>query len=309
MKSQQASSNLPYNAPYGDVAASPLGKTTPIANAYDPSLLFSIPRQAKRDELNITATTLPFSGFDLWRAFEFSCLNLKGKPMVAILELLIPAESPNIVESKTLKLYLYSLANTKFASLEAVEAFLRKDLEAALQHRIMLRFIELNQPAAILRTPKVLKEMPIRSLPGICLDNQDLSCDVYTTKPELLQLAPNSEDSNANSATITETVYSNLLKSNCLITKQPDWASVQISYTGQKICHAGLLRYIVSFREHTEFHEQCIERIFTDIMQRCAPSKLTVIGFYTRRGGIDINPYRSNVRLEFPTKPWRTIRQ
>lgn len=263
----------------------PLGKVSTYISEYQPSLLFPIPRQLKRDEIGIQGA-LPFKGLDIWNGFELSWLNQKGKPIVAIAEFYIPCESPNLIESKSFKLYLNSLNNTKFESFDAVVSTLTKDLSNAAGAAITVKLFPINH------SPINIKHQ----FDGICLDQLDIACDTYTTEPAFLT---------TNNQSVSETVFSDLLKSNCLVTGQPDWGSVQISYTGKQIDHAGLLKYIVSFRNHNEFHEQCVERIYMDIMQRCQPEKLTVYARYTRRGGLDINPWRgselttqqSNVRL------------
>lgn len=252
----------------------PLGKSSPNISHYQRDLLFRIPRQSKREEIGIT-DHLPFQGNDIWNAFEISWLNGKGKPIVATAELIVPCNSPNLIESKSLKLYLNSLSNTSFNSIAAVESLLVSDLSQAAGLPVQVKLFPLTETSEII----------IRSLPGHCLDDLDITCDSYTPSPHFLV---------TENAIITETLYSDLLKSNCLVTGQPDWGSVQISYSGKRIQHEGLLKYIVSFRNHDEFHEQCVERIFMDILNHCSPKKLFVYARYTRRGGLDINPYRAN---------------
>ena len=254
----------------------PLGKTTKYATEYSPELLYPIARQIKQ---------LPMQGYDIWNAFELAWLNKQGKPMVALGEFIIPAQSPNLIESKSFKLYLNSFNNTKFADFGEVVGLMQSDLSKAAGSEVAVKIMPVNDYSA----------NQISKFTGVNLDNLDIQCDQYNPYPEYLF---------TEEQPITETVYSDLLKSNCPVTLQPDWGSVQISYTGQKINHEGLLKYIVSFRNHNEFHEQCIERIFTDIMNQCAPQKLIVYGRYTRRGGLDINPVRStddikveNIRL------------
>ncbi|OGT36849.1 MAG: NADPH-dependent 7-cyano-7-deazaguanine reductase QueF [Gammaproteobacteria bacterium RIFCSPHIGHO2_12_FULL_37_14] len=253
---------------------SPLGKKSTYLSHYQANLLFPIPRKNKRKEIGVDHT-LPFQGNDIWNAYELSWLNSKGKPIVAGAEFTIPCESPNLIESKSFKLYLNSYNNTLFDSFAAVENFLTRDLTAAAGAPVAIKLIPLKKASQVINQHFV----------GICLDELDISCDTYSLNPEYLIL----EDS-----LITETLYSDLLKSNCLITGQPDWGSILISYTGKKIQSEGLLKYIISFRNHNEFHEQCVERIFIDIMRFCAPQKLLVYARYTRRGGLDINPYRAN---------------
>lgn len=254
---------------------SPLGKTTVYISHYQPNLLFPIARQLKRDEIGVT-TSLPFKGVDVWNAFELSWLNASGKPMVAVGEFIFPCESPFLIESKSFKLYLNSFNNTKFPSMEKVHETLQKDLSAASGATVKVKMIPLE------KYPNVMTE----HFSGIYLDSLDVACDRYTVDASYLKTADQ---------TVSEKVYSNLLKSNCPVTGQPDWASVRIEYTGKKIQHAGLLQYIVSFREFNEFHEQCVERMFVDISNRCKPEKLLVEARYTRRGGLDINPIRSSV--------------
>lgn len=253
--------------------ASPLGKNIPYCNQYDPNLLFRIPRAANRNALQIP-TPLPFKGVDLWNGFEMAWLNPKGKPMVGIAAFSFPCTSPNHMESKSFKLYLHSFNQTTFESPQAVIDTLVRDLSNAAEAPVdvKLTLLENMSPAQL------------SHFDGICLDTLDITCNVYNTQPDFLT---------TKEGHIEETVYSNLLKSNCRVTGQPDWASIQIQYAGKPIDHAGLLKYIVSFRNQLEFHEQCVEHIFMDIMQRCHPRKLTVYARYTRRGGLDINPYRS----------------
>jgi 7-cyano-7-deazaguanine reductase len=255
-----------------------------------------LPRADKRDELGITGDP-PFFGADIWTAFELSWLNPRGKPQLALAHFTVPCESPNIVESKSFKLYLNSFNNTVFADSEAVLACMRKDVSEALwrgapvQGSVGLRLI----------APELFDREPIYELDGLSLDRLDIECSRYTPAPDLLRVTQ-------AEAPVSEVLVSNLLKSNCLVTGQPDWGSVQISYTGDAIDQEGLLQYLVSFRNHNEFHEQCVERIFTDIWSRCKPIKLSVYARYTRRGGLDINPFRTS----HPQKPpanTRTARQ
>lgn len=266
----------------------PLGKVSTYISEYQPSLLFPITRQLKRDEIGIHGA-LPFKGVDIWNGFELSWLNQKGKPVVAIAEFHIPCESPNLIESKSFKLYLNSFNNTKFESFDSVTNTLTQDLSKAAGAPVTVKLFPLHSAHINLT----------RQFDGICLDELDITCDTYTTEPAFLTTTDQE---------VSETVFSDLLKSNCLVTGQPDWGSVQISYTGRQIDHAGLLKYIVSFRNHNEFHEQCVERIYMDLMQRCAPKKLTVYARYTRRGGLDINPWRGSEMTESP-KNLRTCRQ
>ncbi|KPJ67161.1 MAG: NADPH-dependent 7-cyano-7-deazaguanine reductase [Coxiella sp. DG_40] len=252
----------------------PLGKKSTYVSQYSPDLLFSIPRELKRELIGVSSP-LPFKGCDIWNAFELSWLNARGRPIVALGEFLFPCESPNIIESKSLKLYLNSFNNTKFDSLNKVQETIKRDLSVALNYPVKIKIIS--------TTDFRVREKSVFS--GICIDDFDVACNVYTVEPKFLHIS--------NKKIVSEILYSELLKSNCPVTGQPDWGSVQISYTGQQIDHQGLLKYIISFRNHDEFHEQCVERMFVDIMQKCSPEKLTIYARYVRRGGLDINPYRS----------------
>ena len=275
---------------------SQLGKASRYADQYDASLLFSIPRQPKRDEIGVTSQPV-FFGADLWTAFELSWLNPKGKPQVAIAHITIPAESTHIVESKSFKLYLNSFNNTRFESHDAVKARIRSDISAAIWHGGPV----LASAGVKLRLPEQFDAEPLHELDGLNLDRLDIECTRYQPAPELL-------GANTAEAPVSETLVSHLLKSNCLVTGQPDWGSVQISYSGHPIDQAGLLQYIVSFRNHNEFHEQCVERIFMDLWTRCRPTQLTVYARYTRRGGLDINPWRTSAPAALPPNV-RTARQ
>ncbi len=270
------------------LAEAPLGKKTAYVSHYQRDLLFPITRKTNRTKLGLSGT-LPFKGIDIWNAYELSWLNSKGKPVVAIGEFIFPCESPNLVEAKSFKLYLNSFNNTAFANIDEVIATIQRDLTEIAEAPVQVR-IKLVEPLAPITT---------QVFSGICLDQLDVKCDTYLVNPAFLQ----TEDK-----ILSEVLYSDLLKSNCLITGQPDWGSVQIQYTGKKIQHAGLLQYIISFRDHNEFGEQCVERIFLDIMQRCAPQKLSIYARYTRRGGKDINPYRSTEGSEIPEN-FRLCRQ
>ena len=283
---------------------SPLGKPATYVAEYDATLLFPIARASKRAELGLPGAT-PFFGADLWSAFELSWLNLRGKPQVALAHFTVPCETRNLIESKSLKLYLNSFNNTRFADADAVKARLRADLSEAVWRDTAL-FSAPNgaAPASIgvrLLLPELFEREPIYELDGLSLDRLDIECSHYTPAPELLKVLP-------DEASVSEVLTSNLLKSNCLVTGQPDWASVQISYTGAPIDQEGLLQYLVSFRNHNEFHEQCVERLFMDIWTRCKPLKLTVYARYTRRGGLDINPFRTSHPQALPANT-RTARQ
>lgn len=275
---------------------SPLGKASAYADQYDATLLFPIPRATKREDIGITGDA-PFFGADLWTAYEVSWLNARGKPVVALAHITIPCESPNIVESKSFKLYLNSFNSSRFTSMEEVRDTIRADVSEAVWRGS-------DAPRTIgvkLVLPECFGDETMGELQGLLLDRLDIECDQYTPDPSLLQ-------ANHEEAPVTEELVSHLLKSNCLVTGQPDWGSVQISYSGAQIDQEGLLKYIVSFRNHNEFHEQCVERIFMDIWTRCQPIKLSVYARYTRRGGLDINPLRTSHPQALP-KNRRNARQ
>jgi 7-cyano-7-deazaguanine reductase len=271
---------------------SQLGKVSAYVDQYDRSLLFPIARAEKRAEIGITGT-LPFMGADLWTAFELSWLNSRGKPQVAIAHITVPCESPNICESKSVKLYFNSFNNTRFSGsnhgADAVREAIALDIGAAAfgqphgQSRVGVKLISFD----------AFSQEQVQELDGVNLDRLDVECTHYTPAPQLLSAAMDEQP-------VTETLVSHLLKSNCLVTGQPDWGSVQIQYSGPQIDQAGLLQYIVSFRNHNEFHEQCVERIYMDLMQHCKPTQLAVFARYTRRGGVDINPFRTSYPQAIP---------
>ena len=276
---------------------SPLGKATAYTDHYDPTLLFPIPRADKRREIGVVDTP-PFFGADLWTSFELSWLNPRGKPQVAIAHFTVPCETPHIIESKSFKLYLGSFTNTQYADVAQVLARLRADLNEALWRGAPA--MQSGVGVKIL-LPEMFDREPVHELDGLSLDRLDIECTRYTPAPDLLRAKVADQP-------VTEVLTSNLLKSNCLVTGQPDWGSVQIVYSGPQIDQEGLLQYLVSFRNHTEFHEQCVERIFMDIRARCQPTRLAVYARYTRRGGLDINPFRTSYPQALP-KNVRTARQ
>ncbi|BAE75225.1 NADPH-dependent 7-cyano-7-deazaguanine reductase [Sodalis glossinidius str. 'morsitans'] len=257
-----------------------LGKPTPYRERYDPSLLQAVPRALNRDLLGLQATALPFHGADIWTLYELSWLNDAGIPQVAIGEIALNATSTNLIESKSFKLYLNSLNQTSFPSREAVRVRLAEDLSRCADGEVQV----------VLRALSDFTSSPLLDFDGECIDDQPIHIDDYTFTNRYLEGA-------AGGSVVSETLVSHLLKSNCLITHQPDWGSVQIRYRGARIDREALLRYLVSFRQHNEFHEQCVERIFCDVMQFCRPETLTVYARYTRRGGLDINPWRSNTHF------------
>ncbi|MGF1695037.1 NADPH-dependent 7-cyano-7-deazaguanine reductase QueF [Vibrio kyushuensis] len=273
-----------------ELAGLTLGQKTQYTNQYDASLLQPVPRSLNRDDLNL-GDSLPFLGCDIWTMYELSWLNSNGLPQVAVGEIAIPATSANLIESKSFKLYLNSYNQTKFSNWEEVSERLRTDLSACAGESVALNIYPVTD----------YTDQPIVSMQGDCIDNQEIEINSYDFDETLLENSISEE-------VVDETLHSHLLKSNCLITNQPDWGSVEIQYQGQKINREALLRYIVSFREHNEFHEQCVERIYTDIMKYCQPTKLTVYARYTRRGGLDINPYRSSENAK-PAHNKRMARQ
>lgn len=263
----------------------PLGRAVDYPSHYDPGLLFPFARSVGRDALGL-GTALPFTGFDRWNAYELSWLDARGKPVVATATFSVPADSPNLVESKSLKLYLNSFNAARFDEADAVRARIAADLSAAAGAPVAVAF---GLP-------------PMRDAAGsVALDALDIAIDDYgPPNPALLR--------NAGDDEVEERMHSALLKSNCPVTGQPDWAELHLAYAGPRIDPAGLLRYLVSFRDHAEFHEQCVERIFVDVLARCRPRSLSVEARYTRRGGLDINPWRGTPGLA-PPEAVRSLRQ
>jgi 7-cyano-7-deazaguanine reductase len=267
---------------------SPLGKPAAYGDRYDPGLLFPIDRAPQRSALGLVGP-LPFSGVDLWTAYELSWLDRCGKPEVAIGRFGVPAESPRIVESKSLKLYLNSFSQTPFESAAAVARTITADLGRAFGAEV----------AVSLAAPHEFARLRLEELAGESIDDLPVEVRDYSPRPDLLA---------AGRDVVEEALVSQLFKSNCPVTGQPDWGSVQVRYRGPRIDRAGLLRYLVSYRQHTGFHEHCVERIFVDVRRRCRPEKLTVYARFTRRGGIDINPFRSDWEAP-PAAGVRTARQ
>lgn len=261
---------------------SPLGKASAYIADYMPSLLFPISRAPKWQELGLAADRLPYQGVDYWTCYELSWLTPSGKPVVAIGEFAIPADSQNIIESKSFKLYLNSLNQSAFADAEALTAVLRRDLSAVAGAPVAVR----------VRTLAEVEAEGVAALPGRCIDELDVAIAHYDhPRADLLR-------SEAGGA-VDEVLHSHLLKSNCPVTGQPDWGSLVVAYRGsRRLEPASLLAYLVSFRQHADFHEQCVERIFLDLLALLAPEHLTVYARYVRRGGLDINPYRSTHPLQ-----------
>lgn len=274
MKNDEQHSNKPYENNL-ELQNLQLGQTTEYPTEYTPGLLQAVPRKLNRAELGIVEQQ-PFVGCDVWHAYELSWLNAKGKPVVALARCSVDAASPNIIESKSFKLYLNSFNQTRFVDPKIVQQTIVSDLSAVAGLPVHVELFAPDQARAL----------PVATLPGECIDALDIEVDNFSLNPQWLAIE--------ESKVVTETLHSHLLKSNCLITNQPDWASVVIQYQGPKLNREALLRYLLSFRMHNEFHEQCVERIFTDIQQYCSPEKLSVQALYTRRGGLDINPYRSS---------------
>ena len=259
------------------LSALKLGQNTEYKSQYDASLLQPVPRRLNREGLGIVEQH-PFNqGADVWTCYELSWLNSNGLPQVAIADVEIDFKSENLIESKSFKLYLNSFNQTKFASIEEVEQTITRDLRKCASGQVSVKIHKLAD----------YTNQPIVNFSGECIDEQEIQIESYIFSNQHLENVAEDE-------IVEETLVSHLLKSNCLITSQPDWGSVQIHYVGKRLNREKLLRYLVSFREHNEFHEQCVERIFTDLIQFAKPEKLTVYARYTRRGGLDINPFRSN---------------
>ena len=266
----------------------PLGRESAYPEHYDAGLLFSIPRQANRAPLGLDDAALPFEGEDEWHAFELSWLDAKGKPIVAVARFRLPADSPSLIESKSWKLYLNSFNQTRFDSREAVIDTLGRDLAQAAGAPVAVALFGVEDDAL----------MP-RALPGECLDDLDVSIEHYTPTPELLEVGEE---------IVEETLHSHLLKSNCPVTGQPDWGSVLIRYRGPRLEREALLKYLISYRQHQDFHEHCVEHLFVDLMARARPERLLVMARYVRRGGLDISPWRGTPG-ERPPTPLRLARQ
>ncbi len=271
--------------------ASPLGQRSSYVEHYAPELLYPIPRSAKRQELGIHGS-LPFFGVDLWNGYELSWLNARGKPQIALATFRVPADSPHLIESKSYKLYLNSFNQTRIDSPQALQEMLRQDLSQAAGGAVQVELL----------LPEQFGRVQLGELDGQLLDRLDIEVDNYSPQPQVLR-------ANFDEQPVEEKLLSHLLKSNCLVTGQPDWGSVQIHYYGPQIEQESLLRYLIGFRQHNEFHEQCVERIFCDILQHCRPHKLAVYARYTRRGGLDINPWRANFSASGGPQNLRNARQ
>jgi len=275
------------SGPPDSLRRNPLGRATPHSDHYDAALLFAVPRALQREALGLTGD-LPFTGVDMWTAYELTWLDPHGKPAIAIASFAVPCASPSLVESKSVKRYLGSFAQSQFAGDAEVRTTIARDIGAACGASVIVNVSDsiAGAPASAL-------------LAGISLDGQPLVIDCYDVDARLLT---------ASAPSVVETLTTELFRSQCPVTGQPDYASVQITYKGPRIDQAALLRYLVSYRRHAGFHEYCVERIFVDVMARCACSRLSVYARFTRRGGIDINPFRTNAGTAWPENI-RTARQ
>lgn len=251
----------------------PLGKTVTHSATYDPEQLFPIERQLGRQEIGVVGN-LPFYGEDLWTAYELSWLNNKGKPVVAVGEFIFPCTTTNIIESKSLKLYCNSFNQSRFSSWQLVQETMVKDLSRITGDSVQVRLIPVNN----------IEALQIVAPEGECIDELDVNISHYHANPLLLMTRKN---------VVNHTLHSHLLRTNCPVTNQPDWATIVVKYHGRQIIKESLLAYLISYRRHTGFHENCVEQIFTDILSHCRPKELTVYARFTRRGGMDINPFRS----------------
>jgi 7-cyano-7-deazaguanine reductase len=265
----------------------PLGRDTGYPQDYAPDVLYPIARAGNREALGLTSE-LPFRGTDVWNAWELTWLGPTGCPVVAKAEIRVPADSPNIIESKSLKLYLNSFSMSTFESVSKIRDTIAADLAACAGMPVNVYVMPIAR----------IEARSVSRLAGVLLDNLAVKCTTYNVDPGLLTADP--------SDIVREDLHTHLLRSLCPVTAQPDIGSVQISYRGPRIDHAGLLRYIVSYRQHSDFHESCIERMFVDLLAQCAPLELTLQAHYLRRGGIDINPFRTNAdEVLRGTRLWR----
>jgi 7-cyano-7-deazaguanine reductase len=265
----------------------PLGREVPYPEQYSPELLYAVSRSEQRERLGHSGP-LPFHGGDIWNAWELTWLAPDGMPRCATAEIRVPFDSPNIIESKSLKLYLNSFAMSHYASGADVAEAIEADLSDCTGADV----------GVVLSRASSTDVLRLSRLPGFCLDALRVGCDAEAVDPSLLRSDPGD--------LVTEDLHTHLLRSLCPVTHQPDLGSVLVTYKGPRIDREGLLRYIVSFRQHEDFHESCVERMFVDILDRCRPEKLTVYARYQRRGGIDINPFRSNFEADVPNaRLWR----
>lgn len=267
-----------------------LGKEVAYPTEYDAGILLPIARSLGRASLatplrndsTLMTSALLFEGWDMWRGYELSWLDPRGLPRVAILKAWFPHDSTHIIESKSFKLYLNSLNHTRFADVKSLERLITADLSERAGAPVRVAIV----------SPEQFVNERISEPADICIDNQSIDIEIYQPDAKLLRCDPEQIKS--------ESLFSRLLKSNCPVTGQPDWASLHIQYTGPAIAHDALLRYVVSYRQHEGFHEQCVEQIFCDLMRHCQPTELSVYARYTRRGGMDINPWRATPGMPEP---------
>jgi len=250
-----------------------LGRQTPVIDSYAPHLLYPIPRAGGREHIGCSQSQ-PFTGSDLWHAYEISWLDSQGTPVVRVGRVTVPASSANMVESKSFKLYLNSLNNTVFDSDATVATVIRGDIARVVGAEVKLELLAVEDAS-----------LAGVALSGNCLDSLAVTAPVGEPCADMLELQAGT--------IVEERLYTHLLRSLCPVTGQPDWASVWLHYRGTALQHESLLRYIIAYRRHQEFHEQCVERMFCDIHRRIEPQFLHIQAFYTRRGGLDINPFRS----------------
>jgi 7-cyano-7-deazaguanine reductase len=269
---------------------SPLGKTISASSVYAPEILYAIPREKARETLNVSANALPFTGVDLWTAYELSWLGANGKPEVAIAEIEIPCDSPNIVESKSLKLYFNSFNQSKLENAEAVTSLIAADISSIIGVDVEVRLYTLEQ----------YSQRGLDECPGDNIDDLDIVAANHDN-PDARLL------SFASQSVVSEQLNSNLFRSNCPVTNQPDWATLYIAYKGQQLDRGALLQYIISYHNHQGFHEQCVEQIYLDLLELSRPQELTVYARFVRRGGLDINPYRTSTSEQVPNI--RLVRQ
>ena len=268
-----------------ELKTGPLGESSQYAEGYSPKRLFPMPRAEGRSAVGLRGA-LDWYGQDVWTGYEFSWLNERGKPEVAVMRLTVAAESSHIVESKSMKLYLNGYAQTRFDSTSKVRDRLAEDLSHAFGGAVAVELVALAEPS-----------LGVSELPGYCLDELDVEITDYQRNPDLLVLAATQgakETKETKETPVTQVLTTHLFRSLCPVTAQPDWASVIVSYSGAAIDQAGLLKYLVSYRQHQAFHETTVERIYADIWERCQPEKLSVSGRFLRRGGLDISPTRSS---------------
>lgn len=270
------------------MAENPMGIKSTYPDSFDPGLLVALPRSTNRTELGLTGS-LPFVGEDIWHAYELSWLNKQGLPLVAIARFIFPFNSPNLIESKSFKLFLNSLNQERFNDQQEMVEKLIEHLSQCSGGNVKIELFDLNEAAEFIKSPD-----------GICIDHLNVTINDYHPNASLLVVDENN--------IVEESLYSNLFKSNCPVTDQPDWGSISISYKGPAITHESLLAYLVSYRLHSDYHESCVEKIFVDIHNKCKPQELTVQANFLRRGGLDINPIRSS-KIEETKTLSRFIRQ